>query len=71
MATLLLLLKFLPFLIELVQAIQRKRLTAEATQEMLDDLQMTADYLIARAGEARATVEHTDDAIANDPFNRD
>jgi hypothetical protein len=71
MTTLLLILKFLPMILEIVKAIQTYRLTQQATDEMIGDLQMTADYLVSRSSEAKAKVESTDDAFANDPNNRD
>jgi hypothetical protein len=71
MATLLLILKFLPMILEIVKAIQTYRLTQQATDEMIGDLQMTADYLVSRSAEAKAKVENTDDAFASDPNNRD
>jgi hypothetical protein len=71
MSTLLLILKFLPMILELVKAIQTYRLTQQATDEMIGDLQMTADYLVSRSSEAKAKVENTDDAFARDPNNRD
>jgi hypothetical protein len=71
MQTLLLILKFLPMVLEIVKLIQQARMSAAATDEMLSDLQMTADYLVSRSGEARAKVESTDEAIDSDPNNRD
>lgn len=71
MQTLFLILKLLPMVLELIKMFQQYRLTAQATQEVIDDLQMTADYLVARSGEAKAKVENTDEAISADPNNRD
>jgi hypothetical protein len=51
--------------------IQQARLTSEATQEMIDDLQMTADYLVQRANTAGAQVDKSEEAVDNDPNNRD
>jgi hypothetical protein len=67
----LLILKFLPMVMEIVKMIQQARLTSEATQEMIDDLQMTADYLVQRANTAGAQVDKSEDAVDNDPNNRD
>lgn len=71
MQTLLLILKVLPVLLEIVKMIQQHRLTSQATDEMLADLEMTADYLVTRSNLARAEVKDTPDEIASDPFNRD
>ena len=71
MKTLLLILKLLPLVLEIVRMIQLKRLTAEATDEMIADLEQAADYLIMRSNLARAEVKDTPDEIASDPFNRD
>lgn len=71
MQTLLLILKLLPLVLEIVRMIQLKRLTAEATDEMLADLEQTADYLIMRSDLARTKVDTSDDAILLDPNNRD
>ncbi len=70
MQTLLLLLKFLPLVLEIIQAIQRQKLTAQATQEVIEDLSMTADYLVARANAASATVDDSDDALLSSENNR-
>jgi hypothetical protein len=67
----LLILKFLPMVMEIVKMIQQARLTSEATQEMIDDLQMTADYLVQRANTAGTQVDKTEEAVDNDPNNRD
>jgi hypothetical protein len=67
----LLLLKFLPMVLEIIKMIQVQRLTAEATDEMIADLQMTADYLVNRSNLAGANVDKTDEAIDADPNNRD
>jgi hypothetical protein len=67
----LLILKFLPMVMEIVKMIQQARLTSEATQEMIDDLQMTADYLVQRANTAGAQVDKSEEAVDNDPNNRD
>lgn len=71
MSTLLLLLKVAPVLLKIVQMIQQYRLTSKATDEMLADLQQTADYLVTRSNLARAEVKDTADEIKKDPFNRD
>jgi hypothetical protein len=71
MAAFLLFLKFLPFLLEIIRAIQQKRLTAQATDEMLADLQMTADYLVSRSNLAGAQVDKSEEAVDADPNNRD
>jgi hypothetical protein len=71
MATLLLILKFLPMILEIVKAIQSYRLTQQATDEMISDLQMTADYLVSRSNAARATVDKSEEAKDADPNNRD
>jgi hypothetical protein len=70
-STLLLLLKVAPVLLEIVKMIQQYRLTSKATDEMLADLQQTADYLVTRSDLARAEVKDSPDAIASDSFNRD
>jgi hypothetical protein len=69
--TLLLILKLLPLVLEIVRAIQAQRLTAAATEEMIADLEQTADYLVTRSNLARAEVKDTPDAIETDPYNRD
>ena len=51
--------------------IQAKRLTAEATDEMIADLEQAADYLIMSSNLARTKVDTTDEAIIRDPNNRD
>ena len=71
MAFWLILLKLLPFVLELVRAIQRKRLTLEATQEMIDDLNKSGAALVLKAQEARANVSHDPADIESDPYNRD
>lgn len=71
MQILLIVLKLLPMVLQIIQLIQRHRLTAEATQQMVDDLTMTADYLAASAGKARAEVKDTAEEVQNDPLNRD
>jgi hypothetical protein len=70
-ATLLLLLKFLPMVLEIMKMIQAHRLTSQATDEMISDLQMTADYLVSRSNLAGAQVDKSDEAVDNDPNNRD
>jgi hypothetical protein len=69
--TLLLILKLLPLVLSIINMIQRQRLTAQATDEMIADLELTADYLVTRANQAAAEVKDTPDEIAADPFNRD
>lgn len=71
MTTLLLILKVAPVLLEIVKMIQQHRLTSKATEEMLADLQQTADYLVTRSQLARAEVKDDKDSISSDPFNRD
>jgi hypothetical protein len=51
--------------------IQAHRLTSQATDEMISDLQMTADYLVSRSNLAGAQVDKSDEAVDNDPNNRD
>jgi hypothetical protein len=70
-ATFLALLKLLPMVLEIIKMFQMARLTQQAQDEVITDLQMTADYLVARSSEAKAKVENTDDAFASDPNNRD
>lgn len=70
MQTLLLILKLLPMVLEIVKAIQAHRLTQQATDEMIADLQQTADYLVTRAKLAKSEVKDSDDAISSDPDNR-
>ena len=70
MQTLLLILKLLPLVLEIVKMIQAKRLTAEATDEMIADLEQAADYLIMRSNLAASEVKDTPDEVANDPHNR-
>jgi hypothetical protein len=67
----LLLLKFLPMVLEIIKMIQVQRLTAEATDEMIADLQMTADYLVNRSNLAGAQVDKSEEAVDADPNNRD
>lgn len=69
--TLQLVLKVLALAMTLFQEIRRQRLTQQATEEMMTDLMQTADYLVTRANLARAEVKDTDEAISEDPFNRD
>jgi hypothetical protein len=71
MTYLLLFLKFLPMVLEIIKMIQVQRLTAEATDEMIADLQMTADYLVNRSNVAGAQVDKSEEATDNDPNNRD
>jgi hypothetical protein len=68
---LLLILRLMPMVLEIVKMIQAHRLTKQATDEMIADLEQTADYLVTRASLARAEVKDTPDEVANDPFNRD
>lgn len=68
--TLLLILKLMPMVLEIIKLIQLHRLTEKATEEMIADLEMTADYLVTRSKLARAEVKDTPDAIKNDPDNR-
>lgn len=70
MQTLLLILKLMPMVLEIIKLIQLHRLTEKATEEMIADLEMTADYLVTRSKLARAEVKDTPDAIKNDPDNR-
>jgi hypothetical protein len=69
--TLLLLLKFLPMVLEIVKMIQAHRLSQQATDEMLVDLQQTADYLVSRSNLAAAQVDKSEEAKDADPNNRD
>jgi hypothetical protein len=71
MTYLLLFLKFLPMVLEIIKMIQVQRMTAEATDEMIADLQMTADYLVNRSNLAGAQVDKSEEAVDNDPNNRD
>ena len=71
MNTLLLILQLMPSLLRIIEMIQQARLTAQATKEMMADLEQTADYLVTRTELARAKVKDTPDEIANDPNNRD
>lgn len=66
-----LILQLLPLLLAIVREVQRRRLTAEATAELVEDLNRSAELLVARAVKARAEVDHSDEAIDNDPNNRD
>jgi hypothetical protein len=66
-----LLLRVLPTLLEIVKMIQQSRLTAQATDEMLADLQQTADYLVTRSNLAKAQVTDVQSEIDSDPYNRD
>lgn len=66
-----LILKLLPMVFEIIKMIQHHRLTTEATAEMISDLEQTAQWLSARAGKARATVDTSQEAIDNDPNNMD
>ena len=68
MQLIILLLKVMPVFLEIVKAIQQHRLTQQATDEMLADLEQTADYLITRSTLARKEVN---DDPSNDPYNRD
>jgi hypothetical protein len=70
-ATFLALLKLLPMVLEIIKMFQMARLTQQAQDEVITDLQMTADYLVSRSSEAKAKVENTDDAFDADPNNRD
>jgi hypothetical protein len=67
----LLILKFLPMVMEIVKMIQQNRLSAQATDEMLVDLQQTADYLVNRSNLAGAQVDKSEGAVDDDPNNRD
>ncbi len=69
--TLLLILKVLPIVLKIVQAIERYRLTREATQEVHDALDTSAELMVARAALARASVPTDPDSVRSDPFNRD
>lgn len=71
MQTFLLILKLLPLVLGIVREIQRRRLTAEATDEVIDSLNSGADLLVARAIASRATVDQSEEAIKHDPYNRD
>jgi hypothetical protein len=71
MQALLLILKLLPMLLDIVRMIQQHRLTQQATDEMIADLQQTADYLVTRANLAREEVQHAPSDIEADPYNRD
>lgn len=71
METLLLIVKLLPMVLEIVKMIQTHRLTAQATDEMITDLKMTADYLVTRTELARAKVSDAQADIDADPDNRD
>jgi len=56
--TLLLILKVLPIVLKIVQAIERYRLTREAMQEVLDALDANAELMVAHAALARALRPH-------------
>lgn len=71
METFLTILKLLPMVLELIKLIQLHRLTAQQTEDMVNDLTMTAEYLATRAIKAKTEVKHTDEDIINDPYNRD
>jgi hypothetical protein len=64
-------LKLLPLVLAIIREIQRRRLTAEATAEVIADLNSKAEALATRAIQARLGVDHSEEAIANDPDNRD
>jgi hypothetical protein len=69
--TLLLILKLLPLVLAIVREIQRRRLTAEAADELIAEMNARGEVLVARAIEARASVDTSPEAIDADPFNRD
>jgi hypothetical protein len=69
--TLKLILQLLPLLLAIIREIQRRRLTAEATAEVVADLNAKAETLVARAVQARLGVDTSDEAIDADPNNRD
>lgn len=71
MQGLFLLLRLLPTVLEIIKIIQRGRLTAQATQEVLDDLHLSVQALVSQAVAARASVDSSPEAIVNDPLNRD
>ncbi len=71
MKTLFLILRVLPIVLKIVQAIERYRLTKEATQEVLDALDTNAELMVARAALARASVPTDPGSVLADPFNRD
>ena len=64
-------LKLLPAVLAIIREIQRRRLTAEATDALIADLDRSAELMVARAVAARATVDHSQEAIDADPDNRD
>jgi hypothetical protein len=69
--TISLLVKLLPMVVQIIQTIQRRQLTREATDALIADMTSSADILIARAIEARANVNTSQEAIDADPYNRD
>jgi hypothetical protein len=71
MATFLALLKLLPMVLEIIKMFQMARLTQEAQDEVITDLQMTADYLVNRSNLAGAQVDKSEEAVDADPNNRD
>jgi hypothetical protein len=70
-ATFLALLKLLPMVLEIIKMFQMARLTQQAQDEVITDLQMTADYLVNRSNAAGAQVDKSEEAVDNDPNNRD
>lgn len=71
MSWLKLFLTLMPLVLELIRLFQRHRLSAKATQEVLDDLKASAQTLVLKAELARANVDQSDEAISADPHNRD
>lgn len=71
MSNLTLILQVLLAVWQIVQAVWRGQLTRQETDQMLSDLQLVVDKMVAEAKAARASVDDSDDAIANDPDNRD
>ena len=71
MQALLLILKVLPLFLSIVKMLMERRLTLQATEEVVASLQQAADYLIMRSNLARAEVKDTDEAVIADEFNRD
>jgi hypothetical protein len=69
--TISLLVKLLPMVVQIIQTIQRRQLTREATDALIADMTSSADILVARAIEARANVNTSQEAIDADPYNRD
>lgn len=71
MQALLLILKVLPLFLSIVKMLMERRLTLQATEEVVASLEQAADYLIMRSNLARAEVKDTDEAVIADEYNRD